>query len=218
MPRPDRFARKPAQSSDGLGKSPTVFVIDDDADVRLSMKDLLISAGFRCETFAAAEDFLRVLRSDSAGCIILDVSLPGMNGLDFQQRLGEGGIRIPIIFLTAHGDIPMTVSAMKSGAEEFFTKPFDDEQLLGAVQRALARDRALGEKRLEIAAVRSRFELLTPRERQVMALVLTGMLNKQIAAELGTSVITIKVHRAQMMRKMQAGSLLELSKMAEKLR
>lgn len=209
--------RNPAQWSDRLSKPPTVFVIDDDADVRLSMKDLLISAGLRCETFPAAEDFLRVLGSDAAGCIILDVSLPGMNGLDFQQRLGKAGVRIPIIFLTAHGDIPMTVSAMKSGAEEFFTKPFDDEQLLGAVQRAIARDEAFREKSLEIAAVRSRFALLTPRERQVMALVLTGKLNKQIAADLGTSVITIKVHRAQMMRKMQAGSLLELSKMADKL-
>lgn len=193
-------------------------MIDDDAGVRVATEELLNSAGFRCQGFPTAEDFLRASQTITAGCIILDISLPGMNGLDFQQQLARAGLRIPIIFLTAHGDIPMTVSAMKSGAVEFFTKPFDDEQLLHAVQQALARDRMLRQQNEEIAAVRKRYELLTPRERQVLDLVLAGMLNKQIAAQLGTSVITIKVHRGQAMRKMQAQSLLELSKMMEKLR
>lgn len=193
-------------------------MIDDDADLRLAMEDLLASAGLRCQTFAMAEDFLRISRPDAAGCIILDVSLPGMNGLVFQQRIAEAGLRIPVIFLTAHGDIPMTVSAMKSGAVEFFTKPFDDEQLLRAVQQALLRDRRLREERDEEAAVRTRYGRLTPRERQVMELALAGKMNKEIAAQLGTSVITVKVHRAHVMRKMQAASLLDLSRLAEKLR
>jgi FixJ family two-component response regulator len=198
--------------------APTVYVIDDDTDLRLSMEGLLNSAGFRCESFASAEEFLRAKRSDAAGCIILDISLPGINGLEFQQQLGKAGLRIPVIFLTGHGDIPTTVSAMKSGAVEFFTKPFDDEPLLRAVQQALVRDRARRIQDAEIADLRRRYELLTPRERQVMDRVLAGLLNKQIAAELGTSVITIKVHRAQVMHKMQAESLLELARMAEKLR
>jgi FixJ family two-component response regulator len=218
VPNPGRFARRPPRPAEGVENSSTVYVIDDDADVRLSMVELLNSAGFRCEAFATAEDFLRAPRPDEASCIILDVSLPGMNGLDFQQQLGRAGHRVPIIFLTGHGDIPMTVSAMKSGAVEFFTKPFDEDRLLHAVQQALVLDRALREESVKIATVRRRYELLTPRERQVMDLVLTGMLNKQIAAQLGTSVITIKVHRAQVMRKMQAESLLELSRMGEKLR
>ena len=216
--RPDRFARATSPSSGRFENSPTVYVIDDDTDVRVSMQELLNSAGFRCECFASAEDFLRASRSDAAGCIILDISLPGINGLEFQQQLGRAGLRIPIIFLTGHGDIPTTVSAMKSGAVEFFTKPFDDEQLLHAVQHALVRDRNRRMQEAEIAAVRGRYERLTPRERQVMELVLGGMLNKQIAAELGTSVITIKVHRAQVMHKMKAESLLELARLAEKLR
>jgi FixJ family two-component response regulator len=183
------------------------------------MEGLLASAGFECRAFATAEDFLEGIGSDgAAGCMILDVSLPGMNGLDFQRKLGMAGLSIPIIFLTGHGDIPMTVSAMKSGAIEFFTKPFDDERLLEAVRHALARDRTLHEQSAEMATLRSRLLLLTRRERQVMDLVLAGQLNKEIAAQLGTSVITIKVHRSQVMHKMEAHSLLELAKMAEKLR
>ena len=218
MPHAGKISPGAPKRSGSADLPATVYVIDDDADVRAAMDDLLASAGLRCETFAMAEDFLSAPRSDAAGCIILDVSLPGMNGLAFQQRIAEAGLRIPVIFLTAHGDIPMTVSAMKSGAAEFFTKPFDDQQLLEAVQAALNRDRRFRAQRDEAAAVRSRYERLTPRERQVMELALTGKLNKEIAAQLGTSVITVKVHRAHVMRKMQAGSLLDLARLAEKLR
>lgn len=212
-------ARRPPQASQERDDGSTVYVIDDDADVRRAMEGFLSSAGLRCEAFAMAEDFLR--RADAhaaAGCMILDVSLPGMSGLDFQNQLRRAGVEIPIIFLTAHGDIPMTVSALKSGAVEFFTKPFNDERLLDAVRDALARARALREESAEAAAVRRRYELLTARERQVMDLVLTGMMNRQIAAQLGTSVITIKVHRGQVMHKMQAASLLDLARMAERIR
>jgi len=197
---------------------PTVYVIDDDADVRESIQELLNSVDLRSEGFERAEDFLRLSRSDVRGCIILDVSLPGINGIEFQQELRKTGIRIPIIFLTGHGDIPTTVTAMKSGAVEFFTKPIDDEKLLSAIQLALSRDQKIREKEAEIAGLRRRYERLTERERQVMDLVLTGLLNKEIAARLGTSVITIKVHRAHVMHKMQAESLLELARLAEKLR
>jgi FixJ family two-component response regulator len=200
-----------------LTESPTVFVIDDDADVRTSIEGLLEEAGFRAISFEKAEDFLRDARFDGPGCIILDVSLPGISGLDFQQQLRKAGVRTPIIFLTAHGDIPMTVTALKSGAVEFFTKPIDDEELLRAIQQALARDRAIRQKDAGLADLRRRYETLTPRERQVMNLVVSGLLNKQIASELGTSLITIKVHRAQVMHKMQAESLPDLVRMTEKL-
>ena len=197
---------------------PTVFIIDDDRSMRQAVQDLVESVGLRAESFATGGEFLRRGRTTSPSCLVLDVRLPQMSGLDFQNRLAESGMQIPIIFITAHGDVPMSVKALKAGAVEFLTKPFRDQDLLDAIQQALQRDRATREQQAEILDVQERYQTLTPREREVMALVVSGLLNKQIASEIGASEATVKIHRGNMMQKMHVASLIELVRMADKLK
>jgi FixJ family two-component response regulator len=201
-----------------IGDVPTVFIIDDDAGVRESIRDLVESVDLRAESFATAQEFLASKRRDGPSCLVLDVRLPDTSGLDLQQKLSRAGVRIPIIFITGHADIPMTVKAMKSGAVEFLTKPFREQDLLDVIHRALRRDRVVREKQRRLVELQERYSLLSAREREVMSLVVSGLLNKQIAAELGASETTVKTHRGHVMQKMEAKSLPDLVRMADSLK
>ena len=196
---------------------PTVFVIDDDKAIRSAIKNLLESMGLRAEVFPSPREFLKGAHKDRPGCLVLDVRLPGESGLDFQRELANGNVELPVIFITGHGDIPMSVQAMKAGAVDFLTKPFRDQDLLDAIQKAIGRDQARRQQKTEGAGIRNRFNSLTPREREVMSLVVAGLLNKQVAAKLGMSETTAKIHRGQVMRKMEAQSLPDLVRMSERL-
>ena len=198
--------------------TPIVFIIDDDRGMRQAIQDLVESVGLLAESFATGEEFLKRKRTNDPSCLVLDVRLPQMSGLDFQRRLAETGMQIPIIFVTAHGDVPMSVKALKSGAVEFLTKPFRDQDLLDAIQQALQRDRADRVRQAEINDLQGRYHTLTAREREVMTFVVSGLLNKQIASEIGASEATVKIHRGHVMQKMQAGSVVELVRMADKLK
>jgi FixJ family two-component response regulator len=198
--------------------APIVYVVDDDASVRDAVRKLLASVGLRCETFQSTREFLNSKRPEAPACLVLDVRLPDVSGLEFQRELAAGGMEIPIIFITGHGDIPMTVRAMKAGAVEFLTKPFRGQELLDAVQEAIARDRVAWNKRAQMSEIQARYISLTAREKEVMNLVVAGLLNKQIAAELGTSELTIKTHRGRVMDKMKADSVADLVRMSEKLK
>jgi RNA polymerase sigma factor (sigma-70 family) len=195
----------------------TVFIVDDDAQMRESLRNLIRSVGLRVELFASAQEFLRSQHPDAPSCLVLDVRMPGLSGLDLQRQTSEAGLEIPIIFITGHGDIPMTVRAMKAGAVEFLTKPFRDQDLLDAIQQALERSRKAREQEAATKELRRRFALLTPREREVMERVVAGLLNKEIGAELGTSETTVKIQRHQVMEKMGASSLPELVRMADRV-
>lgn len=201
-----------------VGDVPTVFIIDDDAGVRASIQDLVESVNLRAESFATAQGFLSGERRDGPSCLVLDVRLPDTSGLDLQQELSRAGVRIPIIFITGHADIPMTVKAMKSGAVEFLTKPFREQDLLDVIHRALKRDREVREKQRQLAELQKRYSTLSARECEVMSLVVSGLLNKQIAAKLGASETTVKIHRGRVMQKMQAESLPHLVRMADRLK
>jgi len=196
---------------------PVVFVIDDDTSVRAALKSLIRSVGLDVEVFSSGIEFLQFTRSDVPSCLVLDVRLPGMSGLDFQKELIKSGILLPIVFITAHGDIPMSVRAMKAGAVEFLTKPFRDQDLLDAIQLSLERDRLRRQQESEITDLKRKFESLTAREKELLALVISGKPNKQIADAIGTSEVTVKVHRANLTRKMQAESLADLVRMAGRL-
>jgi FixJ family two-component response regulator len=197
---------------------PTVFIVDDDHGMRQAIHDLVESVGLRAESFATGDEFLSTKKIGRPSCLVLDVRLPQMSGLDFQRRLAESGMQIPIIFVTAHGDIPMSVRALKSGAVEFLTKPFRDQDLLDAIQQALERDRIAQVQEAETHDLQQRYRALTAREHEVMALVISGMLNKQIASEIGASEATVKIHRGNVMHKMQAASVVDLVRMADKLK